>query len=64
MRCDEATKRIKVIGITGKRLPPEKLAFMKRHADAFFYKPFDVLQFARRAADLLGIARPAEAVRR
>lgn len=55
LRSDPQTRNVRVIGVTGKRLPPDKLGFMRRHADAFFLKPFDVKAFADRAAELLNI---------
>lgn len=60
LRSDPSTKDIKVIGVTGKRLAPEKLKFMKRHTHAFFLKPFDVSAFADKALALLDAAREAE----
>ena len=60
LRADPRTREIKVIGVTGKRLDPEKLKFMKRHTHAFFLKPFDVAAFADKALALLDAARRAE----
>lgn len=60
LRVDPKTRHIKVIGITGKKLSPEKMRFMKKHTNAFFFKPFDVLQFSETAAALLGV-RPQTA---
>lgn len=59
LRSDPATRSIRVVGITGKRLPPEKLRFMQRHTDAFFHKPFDMNEFVRQVTKLLRV--PAEA---
>jgi len=59
LRADPQTRKIKVIGITGKRLPPDKTAFVKRHVDCFFFKPFDMAKFAEKAMGLLGIASAA-----
>lgn len=58
LRNDPKTRHIKVIGITGKRLPPEKMRFMKKHTNAFFLKPFDVMKFAETTGSLLGIQAP------
>ncbi len=54
LRTDEQTQSIKVIGITGKRLPPEKLKFMQSYTDAFYFKPFDLQELVRKAMSLLG----------
>jgi excisionase family DNA binding protein len=59
LRGDPQTRAIKVIGITGKRLPSERLQYMRRHTDAFFFKPFDLDDFVRKVVDLLRV--PAEA---
>ena len=53
LRLDPHTAHIKVIGITGKRLAPEKLRFMTRRCDAFLFKPFDIEEFVRTALGLL-----------
>ena len=57
LRNDPRTKKVKVIGITGKKLPPEKLKFMQTHTDAFYYKPFDMNELAGKIMSLLGILR-------
>ncbi|MFH1725422.1 MAG: response regulator [Elusimicrobiota bacterium] len=56
LRADPATRGIKVVGITGKRLPPAKLQFMRRHTEAFYVKPFDIRLFTRRVLSLLGVS--------
>lgn len=53
LRSDPATAGIRVVGITGKRLPPEKLKFMQKNTDAFFIKPFDPVQFEESLLRLL-----------
>jgi excisionase family DNA binding protein len=58
LRSDPQARSIKVIGITGKNLPPDKLRFMRRHTDAFFLKPFDLKKFVGKVLDLLNV--PAE----
>ena len=55
LHSDSRTQNVKVIGITGKRLPAEKLKFMQRHTDAFYLKPFDLNEFVRKCYSLLGI---------
>ena len=59
LREDPQTRQIKVVGITGKRLPPDKLRYMRRHTEAFFLKPFKLDEFVRKVVDLLDV--PAEA---
>ena len=48
-------KKYRVIGMTGHRLPAIKIKFMRDHADAFFYKPFDVQKLTRKVTQLLGL---------
>lgn len=60
LRADPNTRGVKVVGITGKRLPPEKLRFMKRHTDAFFLKPCDVKELVARSLALIGAGRAAQ----
>lgn len=55
LRADPQTRAIKVVGMTGKRLPPEKLKFMKSRTNAFFLKPFDLDSFSRKIASLLAL---------
>ena len=59
LRSDERTKGVKVIGVTGKRLAPDKLKFMQQHTDAFYFKPFDVNDLVRKAIDLLSMPIPS-----
>ena len=54
LRSDPRTAKTKVIGITGKRLGPEKLKFMQNHTDAFYYKPFDLHEIVQESKRLLG----------
>ena len=53
LRSDIQTRKIKVIGITGERLPPEKLKFMQSYTDAFYFKPFDVNELVNKTMVLL-----------
>lgn len=55
LKADPSTKNIPVIAITGKRLPPEKLKFMQLNTNAFYLKPFDVEEVAKKIATLLHI---------
>jgi len=53
LRSYYRTHRVKVIGITGKHLPPEKLKFMQNNTDAFYLKPFNMNELVRKAMSLL-----------
>ncbi len=55
LRSDPQTQGVKVVGMTGKRLTPEKLKFMQGHTDGFFYKPFKLSDLITKTLDLLGI---------
>ena len=57
LRSDSRTRRIKVVGITGKHLSVEKVKHMQRHSDLFFLKPFDVGQMVQKS---LALIAPAE----
>lgn len=58
LRADQATQKVKVIGITGKRLATDKLKFMQKHTDAFYFKPFDIHELTQKAVHLLGVPVP------
>jgi excisionase family DNA binding protein len=58
LRADPATRDMKVIAITGKKLPAEKMAFMRKNSSAFFQKPFDVDKFLEKALSLLSVEVP------
>lgn len=64
LRNNPQTRSIKVIGITGKHLPPDKLRFMRRHTEAFFLKPFDLEKFAAKVLDLLNVPAAERSLRR
>ena len=64
LRGDPQLRSIKVIGITGKTLPPEKLRFMRRHTEAFFLKPFDLEKFTAKVLDLLNVPVAEKILRR
>lgn len=53
IRSSANTARTRVIGITGKRLAPEKLEYMEKNTDAFFLKPFDVKALCDKGLSLL-----------
>ena len=54
LRSDPRTRKIKVVGITGKNLSSEKLKHMQRHTEFFFLKPFDVGQMVQKSLSLIG----------
>jgi len=63
LRGDPQTRAIKVVGITGRHLPPDKLFYMRRHTEAFFLKPFDLEKFVGKILDLLDIPAAKKRVR-
>lgn len=52
-RADPVTSKVKVIGMTGKKLSPEKLKFMQSNTDEFILKPFKMDEFIEKVAKLL-----------
>ncbi len=52
------TKHIRIFVMTGKRLPERAERFLRRTADGFFSKPFDVRAMLRLAADRLKVTLP------
>ena len=64
LRSDPQMRSIKVVGITGKHLPPDKLRFMRRHTEAFFLKPFNVEKFVAKVLDLLNVPGAERTLRR
>lgn len=62
LRADERTRNVKVIGMTGKRLPPEKMKFFQRHTDAFYLKPFNVNEFVEKVLGLLRLENAGSAL--
>lgn len=64
LRHSEQTKGVAVIGMTGKRLPPEKLRFMQQNTDAFYYKPFKVADLVLKAMDILNLPAEGEYVKK
>jgi excisionase family DNA binding protein len=59
LRSDPRTRKIKVVGITGKTLSSEKLKHMQRHTEFFFLKPFDINQMVQKSLSLIGITERA-----
>jgi excisionase family DNA binding protein len=55
LRSDPKTKDIKIVGMTGKKLDDEKLAYMRDHTDDFHFKPFKVADLVKKAIDLLQV---------
>ena len=54
LKSDPQTKNIRIIAISGKRLSDSSRQFLQRHADAYFTKPFDVMEMVDTALRLLG----------
>ena len=59
LRSDPQTSRIKIIAISGKKLPESAKQFLKKHVDAFFEKPFDILKVVETAKQLLHVQEVA-----
>ena len=56
LKANPVTRDIKLIGITGKRLPGTKLRFIKKNTDAFFRKPLDIQKLLAKSAFLLRVS--------
>ena len=56
LKANPDTRHIRVFAMTGKRLPPKTEQFLRRTADGFFMKPFDIKALVRRAADRLRVS--------
>lgn len=67
LKIKPETSAIKIIAISGKRVPEKKL--VEARIDAFFQKPVDLLELLAKSAELLGLGltsvpgRPARAER-
>ena len=59
LKADPVTAKVKVIGMTGKKLMGEKLKFMQEHTDAFFHKPFDLREIVQKSGELLTLSSKA-----
>ena len=55
LKANPATRDIKLIAITGKRLPEKKLQFIKDNTNAFFRKPLTIADLRAAALSLLKI---------
>lgn len=55
LKANPATRGVKIIAVTGKRLPEEKLDFIKKNTDAFFRKPLSLAELRAAALSLLQI---------
>jgi excisionase family DNA binding protein len=61
LRSDPRTQKVKVVGITGQpHLAPDKLGFMRRHTDAFFFKPFTIKELVCESMSLMGLPVPVK----
>ncbi len=56
LRSDPKTQAIRVIGMTGQRLPAERLENFKKNSHAFFVKPFKMSEMIAKSLDLLGLS--------
>ncbi len=50
------TRSVRLIALTGKKVPINEHKLDEHHIDAFFRKPFDVEQLLAKAAKLLGVS--------
>ncbi len=55
LKADPQTRRIRIIAITGKKLSDSQRRFLQANTDAYFTKPFDLLELVRTAAGLLAV---------
>ena len=53
LRSHEETKNLKIIGVTGKRLPGSAESALRKRCDAFFRKPLDASALVARALELV-----------
>lgn len=54
LKENPATRGVKIIAMSGKRLSPQKRSVISKHSDAFFQKPIDVASFLTEGMALLG----------
>jgi excisionase family DNA binding protein len=53
LRANPDTRHIRIIAMTGKRLPDETTKFIRSKSDGLYRKPFDPSSIVRRAAEVL-----------
>lgn len=61
LKKKEETSAVKIIAISGKRLPFSEKRMEELKVDAFFRKPFDYLELVEKSAQLLGLPLPQAA---
>ncbi len=55
LKANPATRGVKIVAITGKRLPEAKQRFIEDNSDAFLRKPLSIPELKAKAAELLGV---------
>jgi len=60
LRSQKGTASIKVLAVTGKRLPPRTEKFIRARTDGLFKKPVDVDALVARASQILQVALPVK----
>ena len=55
LRANPDTRHIKILAVTGKRLPQSTSRFIRSKTDGFFKKPFDPKDLVRKAAEVLRV---------
>ena len=58
LKANPETRHIRIYAMTGKRLSPKTEQFLRKTADGYFVKPFDVRALIRRAAGQLRVNLP------
>lgn len=56
LKSDPHTRHIRIIAITGKKIPDSSRQFLQKNTDAFFTKPFNVIELVDTAAKLLEVS--------
>lgn len=59
LKSDPQTRHIRIIAVTGKKISDSQRQYLLGSADAYFTKPFDVVQMLETAARLLAGAKAA-----
>lgn len=53
LKANPATQNVKIMAITGKRIPEKKLSYIRENTHAFFEKPFEAAKLREAAMRLL-----------
>lgn len=59
LKSDPQTRHIRIIAITGKKISDSSRQFLQKNADAYFAKPFNVVELLETAARLLAVSEVA-----